>query len=51
MARPVTRARSRFDRVGSSRHPGPEPYQLHWLVPFPGPGAVSACVAERVPLR
>jgi len=41
MARPVTRARSRIDRVGSSRHPGPEPYRPHWLVPFPGPGAVS----------
>ena len=41
MARPVTRARSRIDRVGSSRHPGPEPYRPQWLVPFPGPGAVS----------
>ena len=41
MARPVTRARSRIARVGSSRHPGPEPYRPHWLVPFPGPGAVS----------
>ena len=28
LVRPVTRARSRICRLGSSRSPGPEPYQL-----------------------
>ena len=39
MARPVTRARSSIDSVGSSRHPGAEPHRQQWLVP---PGEVSA---------
>ena len=33
------RARSRYDRLGWSRRPGPEPHVPLWLIPYPGPGA------------
>ena len=41
VARPV--------QSGSSRHPGPEPLRPRWLVPSPGPGAISAALARPVP--
>ena len=37
----LMRVRSRVDRLGSSRHPGPEQSRPHWHVPFPGPGALG----------
>ena len=35
----LMRVRSRVDRLGSSRHPGPEQSRPHWQVPFPGRSA------------